>query len=389
MVRIKLKWNKEAYDNVDVDLAAGVSAFKDTVYNLTAVPKDRQKLMAKGAWTGTLKDDADLTATGMKDGQQIMLMGSAEVVAAPREAIKFVEDMTLEEQALKGAIIPAGLVNLGNTCYMNATVECLRYMPELREALTVSQSINLATLLKATYSELDKSGTSIPPYSFVHNLRTNFPQFAEQTNQGRYMQQDAEEFYNTITGAIQREVDRSGANPFSSLLGVQMEETLTCTETDQEPAVKRMESVNKLVCNIQGGSGAAVNIDHMYEGLQLGLEGTMEKFSTVLGRNALWNRKQRVASLPRYLCFQFMRFFWKATPESRDHTGVKCKIMRAVTFPEVSFFWFFVVLCSRMKLNKSATVFPLLSSLSTCCKLNVNVCLILLAELRHVRPVQR
>jgi len=29
-----------------------------------------------------------------------------------------------------------------------------------------------------------------------------------------------------------------------------------------------------------------------------------------------------------------MRFFWKATPESRDHQGIKCKIMRAVTFPE-------------------------------------------------------
>lgn len=29
------------------------------------------------------------------------------------------------------------------------------------------------------------------------------------------------------------------------------------------------------------------------------------------------------------------RFFWKATPGNADHTGVKCKIMKAVTFPEV------------------------------------------------------
>lgn len=31
--------------------------------------------------------------------------------------------------------IPEGLINLGNTCYMNATVQCLKTVPELRNAL--------------------------------------------------------------------------------------------------------------------------------------------------------------------------------------------------------------------------------------------------------------
>ena len=41
-----------------------------------------------------------------------------------------------------------------------------------------------------------------------------------------------------------------------------------------------------------------------------------------------------MAKLSPYLCVQYMRFFWKATPDSADHTGVKCKIMRPVSFTD-------------------------------------------------------
>jgi len=46
------------------------------------------------------------------------------------------------------------------------------------------------------------------------------------------------------------------------------------------------------------------------------------------------SKKVKISKLPKYLCIQFMRFFWKATPESRDHQGVKCKIIRAVHFED-------------------------------------------------------
>lgn len=71
--------------------SAPATAFKATLQALTAVPPDRQKIMLKG---GILKDDTDMTKVGIKDGASVMMMGSAEVVEAPKEQIKFAEDLT-------------------------------------------------------------------------------------------------------------------------------------------------------------------------------------------------------------------------------------------------------------------------------------------------------
>lgn len=332
MVSTKLKWNKQSFD-VEFDPKETVDQFKQKIYDLTGVPKDRQKLMAKKAWVGMLKDDADAASLKLVEGHEVMLMGSAEVVQKPKEAVVFIEDMSAKEMAEKGAIFPAGLVNLGNTCYLNATIECMRHMPEMRQAFKSVSNVNMSSLLRSTFDQADGSSGSISPDMFVRYLRMNFPQFAE-TNQHGFLQQDAEEFYNTLVNSVKSDLDSVSQN-FNSLLGMRVEERLTCEETDGEPAVVSFEQVNKIICNIQGGAGAAVNIDHMHEGVKLGFEGTLEKHSSVLGRNALWKKTSRIASLPRYICVQFMRFFWKATPESRDHRGVKCKVLRSVSYPEV------------------------------------------------------
>lgn len=71
-------------------------------------------------------------------GTQLLMMGTAdELPHEPVEKAVFMED--LNEHELATALeLPAGLTNLGNTCYLNATVQCLRTVPELRNALSGS-----------------------------------------------------------------------------------------------------------------------------------------------------------------------------------------------------------------------------------------------------------
>ena len=87
-----------------------------------------------------MKDDTDLSKLGVKPGHQFMMMGTAssegsKILEPPKEKIRFLEDMTEAEAAQTEGAIPAGLQNLGNTCYMNSTIQALRSIPELQEEL--------------------------------------------------------------------------------------------------------------------------------------------------------------------------------------------------------------------------------------------------------------
>merc|ERR1719311_319909 len=84
------------------------------------------------------------------------------------EKPNFLEDM--DESEIQSAVqLPAGLQNLGNTCYLNATVQCLKTVPELRNALTSysgsvslgggQDAVNLTASLRDLYSTMDKGST--------------------------------------------------------------------------------------------------------------------------------------------------------------------------------------------------------------------------------------
>ena len=104
------------------------------------------------------------------------------------------------QSALK---LPAGLTNLGNTCYLNATVQCFKTVPELRNALLDfdgglgSDDRALASALRDLYRTMDR-GQTIPPLVLVQLLHNVFPRFAERGEQGGFQQQDANECWVSI-----------------------------------------------------------------------------------------------------------------------------------------------------------------------------------------------
>ncbi|CAH2042149.1 unnamed protein product, partial [Iphiclides podalirius] len=333
-VSVKVKWGKEMYPGVEVNTDDEPVLFKAQIFALTGVQPDRQKVVCKGV---TLRDDAwgnfKLTNNAL-----VLVMGSKEedVPSAPVEQTRFVEDMN-ESELATALDLPEGLINLGNTCYMNATVQCLKTVPELKNALLDYDKSSgggtageLTAALSETMRALEGGGAGACAGAAARLLRALHeaaPRFAERGAGGGLAQQDASECWSEIVRALQSRLPVAPAPPtgdrtsvIEQYFGGTLDVELVCSEAD-EPPTKSTESFLQLSCFI------SQDVKYLQSGLRSKMSEQITKLSQTLGRDAIYTKTSKISRLPAYLTVQFVRFYYK------EKESINAKILKDVKFP--------------------------------------------------------
>jgi len=329
-LKVNIKWNKKNYE---VEIGDSLELVQAQLYSLTHVPPDRQKILCRGK---QIKVDGDLAK--IKPKSKLMMMGSADELAAPTKKYIFEEDLTTAQKAEILKENHSGLNNLGNTCYMNSTVQCLRFIPELKNAIkkfAADSSVPrdehalMVRQMGEMFNSLDRTSEPITPLAFVTTFRKNFPQFAQRGESGAFMQQDADECLMTFMQVAGSKLSpkyggldpNAKENVIKQLFGFRVSRSLKCSESEEEEEKTKEDTAQKLSCHIDEKTNFLV------QGIENSLDEVVELKSAKLGRNAQYKQTTRLLSLPKYLVVQFVRFYWKKSQ------GKKCKMLRKVKFP--------------------------------------------------------
>jgi ubiquitin carboxyl-terminal hydrolase 14 len=224
---------------------------------------------------------------------------------------------------------------------MNSCIQTLKNIPEMSSELQkfekvffyffrfqgknendLSEKLTLRT--KELFQQLGKQNTPYSPISFVAAFRQAHPRFSQTvpTPMGEsFAQQDADEFWNTLINSLK--------TSSKDLFKGELEVTIKNVEAEEE--TKLQESFHKLPCEI---SKETSNIEF---GINQSLTTSIEKNSTVLGRNAVFTKVSKISSLPSYLSVNMVRFYWKSKEQVKAKVNKKFSLSLGFERRQISF----------------------------------------------------
>eukprot|EP01017_Pseudomicrothorax_dubius_P050128 TRINITY_DN9436_c0_g1_i2.p1 TRINITY_DN9436_c0_g1~~TRINITY_DN9436_c0_g1_i2.p1 ORF type:complete len:448 (-),score=101.49 TRINITY_DN9436_c0_g1_i2:37-1380(-) len=269
-------------------------------------------------------------------------------------------------QQITGEKMPSGLVNFGNSCYMNATLHLFRKISDFRKALE-SYKPNpyghkirfLPEELKELFKQMDEAeGRPVRTNKFANLFFELRPEFYGDDTEGP-SQQDAEEFFQKLIDdfsafglcSLSNTNTIQGTHPLmmphfmngqlhlqpqaipNHLFQMSILHEWHCLEDDTYPVETSKDlwmKVNTIVLDTRGEVS-----ENIQEGLEKCLSNEIQKYTHRFNRDTRFLRKSSFDSLPSYLVIQQMLWERKRVLTEEGEHFVREKIMKTVKFPRV------------------------------------------------------
>ncbi|TFK34607.1 cysteine proteinase [Crucibulum laeve] len=262
----------------------------------------------------------------------------------PREAYKLWTPTAKEAAALEGAVaIPCqgrrGLLNLGQTCYLNAVLQCFAHNPLLRNYFLGDKHNSKQCKIEenCTCCEMDKLFSEIfsddmNPYGPISLLATTWKASAELSG---YAQQDAHEFFMSALNQI-HSTSRGSTNVscnciIHSTFAGQLESDVKCERCGN--VTTTVDPMLDISLELKGKGGEIASGENTLAAClrrftQPEKLGPKEYSCSKCGKSHEASKRLSIRKLPPVLSFQFKRFEQK----SKDKASAR-KIDAPIRFP--------------------------------------------------------